>query len=114
MPSSGEPIERPTSVRWGGPNSAVNFYNDGTRGQFVGFSEVSQTDPYAENYCGFDTSHICLGFSWQNGTMTSLPTLGGNNSAANDVNNRGQIITKAEPALKMPAAPHRLSSTPAA
>ena len=89
----------------GGPNSAVNFYNDGTRGQFVGFSEVSQTDPYAENYCGFGTSHICLGFSWQNGTMTSLPTLGGNNSAANDVNNRGQIVGEAETSIKDPSCP---------
>ena len=42
----------------GGPNSDVQEYNDGTRGQFVGLSEVSQTDPYAENYCGFGTSHI--------------------------------------------------------
>ena len=89
----------------GGPNSAVNFYNDGTRGQFVGFSEVSQTDPYAENYCGFGTSHSCLGFSWRNGTMTSLPTLGGNNSAANDANNRGQIVGEAETSIKDPSCP---------
>ncbi len=89
----------------GGPNSAVNFYNDGTPGQFVGFSEVSQTDPYSENYCGFGTSHVCLGFSWQNGTMTSLPTLGGNNSAANDVNNRGQIVGEAETSIKDPSCP---------
>ncbi len=89
----------------GGPNSEINFYNDGTRGQFVGFSEVSQIDPYAENYCGFGTSDICLGFSWQNGTMTSLPTLGGNNSAANDVNNRGQIVGEAETSIKDPSCP---------
>ncbi len=89
----------------GGPNSEINFYNHGTRGQFVGFSEVSQTDPYAENYCGFGTSHVCLGFSWQNGAMTSLPTLGGNNSAANDVNNRGQIVGEAETSIKDPSCP---------
>ncbi|MGB8625077.1 MAG: hypothetical protein WCD03_02860 [Candidatus Cybelea sp.] len=89
----------------GGPNSEINFYNHGTRGQFVGFSEVSRTDPYAENYCGFGTSHICLGFSWQNGKMTSLPTLGGNNAAANDVNNRGQIVGEAETSTKDPNCP---------
>jgi len=87
----------------GGPNSEINFYNHGTRGQFVGFSEVSQTDPYAEHYCGFSTSHSCLGFSWQNGKMTSLPTLGGNNSAANDENNRGQIAGEAETSIKDPS-----------
>ena len=89
----------------GGPNSEINFYNHGTRGQFVGFSEVSQTDPYAENYCGFGTSNICLGFSWQNGKMTSLPTLGGNNSAANDVNNRGEILGEAETSIKDSSCP---------
>ena len=87
----------------GGPNSDVQEYNHGTRGQFVGLSEVSQTDPYAENYCGFGTSHICLGFSWQNGKMTSLPTLGGNNSGANDVNNLGQIVGEAETSIKDPS-----------
>ncbi len=89
----------------GGPNSDVQEYNDGTRGQFVGLSEVSQTDPYAENYCGFGTSHICLGFSWQNGKMTSLPTLGGNNSGANDVNNLGQIVGEAETSIRDSSCP---------
>jgi probable HAF family extracellular repeat protein len=80
----------------GGPNSDVQEYNHGTQGQFVGLSEVSQIDPYAENYCNFATSHICLGFRWQNGKMTPLPALGGNNSGANDENNRGEIVGEAE------------------
>ena len=37
--------------------------------------------------------------------MTSLPTLGGNNSAANDVNNRGQIVGEAETSIKDPSCP---------
>jgi probable HAF family extracellular repeat protein len=80
----------------GGPNSAIFQYNHGRAGQFVGWSETSATDPYDENYCGFGTSHICRGFSWQDGTMRSLPTLGGDNDQSNDVNKRGQIAGDSE------------------
>jgi probable HAF family extracellular repeat protein len=80
----------------GGPNSAIFQYNHGRPGQFVGWSETAATDPYDENYCGFGTSHICRGFSWQNGKMRSLPTLGGNNDQTNDVNKRGQMAGDSE------------------
>jgi probable HAF family extracellular repeat protein len=80
----------------GGPNSAIFQYNHGAAGQFVGWSEASNIDPSDENFCGFGTSHICLGFSWQHGKMRSLPTLGGNNDNANDINWRGQIVGAAE------------------
>jgi probable HAF family extracellular repeat protein len=80
----------------GGPNSGIFEHNHGTLGQFVGWSEASKTDPHAEDYCGFGTTHICLAFSWRSGKMTSLPTLGGNNDEANDVNDRGQIVGDAE------------------
>ena len=80
----------------GGPNSAVFQYNHGRPGQFVGWSETSAIDPNNENFCGLGTPHICLGFSWQNGKMKSLPTLGGNNDNANDVNTHGQIVGTAE------------------
>lgn len=84
----------------GGPNSAIFQYNHGAAGQFVGWSETSDTDPYAENYCGFGTSHVCRGFSWQNGKMRSLPTLGGTNDQTNDVNKRGQIAGDSETSTK--------------
>jgi probable HAF family extracellular repeat protein len=84
----------------GGPNSAIFQYNHGAAGQFVGWSETSNTDPYDENFCGFGTSHICLGFSWQHGKMRSLPTLGGNNDNANDINQRRQIVGAAETSTK--------------
>jgi probable HAF family extracellular repeat protein len=84
----------------GGPNSAIFQYNHGRAGQFVGWSETSQTDPYDENYCGFGTSHICRGFSWQSDRMTSLPTLGGDNDQTNDVNKRGQIAGDSETSTK--------------
>jgi probable HAF family extracellular repeat protein len=89
----------------GGPNSAIEYYSHGTGGQFVGWSEISKTDPYAENFCGFGTSHICRGFSWRLGKMTSLPTLGGNNAQADDVNNRGQIVGAAETSTKDASCP---------
>jgi probable HAF family extracellular repeat protein len=94
----------------GGPNSAIFQYNHGTPGQFVGWSETSNIDPNDENFCGFGTSHICLGFSWQNGKMRSLPTLGGNNDNANDVNKRGQISGAAETSTQDPSCtpPHVL------
>jgi probable HAF family extracellular repeat protein len=84
----------------GGPNSAIFQYNHGRAGQFVGWSETSDTDPNDENYCGFGTSHICRGFSWQGGKMRSLPTLGGNNDQTNDVNERGQIAGDSETGTK--------------
>jgi probable HAF family extracellular repeat protein len=94
----------------GGPNSAIFQYNHGTPGQFVGWSETSGIDPYDENFCGFGTSHVCLGFSWQRGKMTSLPTLGGNNDNTNDVNHRGQMVGAAETSTQDPncAPPHVL------
>jgi probable HAF family extracellular repeat protein len=84
----------------GGPNSAIFQYNHGRPGQFVGWSETSQTDPNDENYCGFGTPHICRGFSWQNGTMKPLPTLGGNNDQTNDVNKSGQFVGDSETLTK--------------
>jgi len=94
----------------GGPNSAIFQYNHGRHGQFVGWSETAGYDPYAENFCGFGTSHVCLGFSWQHGTMRSLPTLGGTNDNANDVNERGQIAGAAETSTVDPSCtpPHVL------
>ncbi|HEY1868309.1 MAG TPA: hypothetical protein VGG70_08405 [Candidatus Cybelea sp.] len=80
----------------GGPNSAVNAFDHNNRGVISGLSDASQTDPYDENWCEDGNSRICLGFRWRNGVMTPLPTLGGNNGVADDVNNRDQIIGVAE------------------
>ncbi|MFY9719044.1 MAG: hypothetical protein WAK16_05305, partial [Candidatus Cybelea sp.] len=94
----------------GGPNSAIFQYNHGRAGQFVGWSETSNIDPNDENFCGFGTSHICLGFSWQDGKMRSLPTLGGNNDNTNDANKRGQMVGAAETSTQDPSCtpPHVL------
>ncbi|HEY2476117.1 MAG TPA: hypothetical protein VGI19_15120 [Candidatus Cybelea sp.] len=94
----------------GGPNSAIFQYNHGSPGQFVGWSETSNVDHNDENFCGFGTSHVCLGFSWQHGKMTSLPTLGGTNDNTNDVNHRGQMAGAAETSTQDPSCtpPHVL------
>jgi probable HAF family extracellular repeat protein len=78
----------------GGPNSAAGGPNSRTRLPIL--SDTTTTDPYGENFCGFGTGLICLGAVWQDGVMTPLPTLGGNNGAAIGINNRGQNIGYAE------------------
>lgn len=76
----------------GGPNSAVNWPVKGDRGEVAGVSDVAQTDPFGENFCADGSPNLCLGFRWKSYTMTPLATLGGNNSYAAGVNNRGQVI----------------------
>jgi probable HAF family extracellular repeat protein len=92
----------------GGPNSAVIFANHSDRGQIVGISETADMDPLVETWsCAGAffltvTHHICLGFVWQNGVMTALPTLGGYNGVASSANNLGQIVGWAETAVNDP------------
>jgi probable HAF family extracellular repeat protein len=99
----------------GGMNSASAWASSSknNRGLVVGQAQTSQIDPLGE-YWGVDigcvnNSSLCtgwqnleLGFVWQNGVMTALPPLGGNNSIANGVNNLGQVVGWAETAHKDP------------
>lgn len=79
----------------GGPNSNSNSpLND--RGEVTGFSDTATPDPLGEDFCAFGTSLICLPFLWRDGVMTPLPTLGGNNGQAFEINNRGQAAGNAE------------------
>jgi probable HAF family extracellular repeat protein len=89
----------------GGPNSSVGFPAKNDEGLIVGFSQTSNIDRLGEgwNYTCTPSGHRCqgtnlitLGFVWQNGVMTSLPTLGGNISEAFGVNNLGQVVGFAE------------------
>jgi probable HAF family extracellular repeat protein len=87
----------------GGPNSTVYFGGPNAIGQVAGISETSGVDPNGEDFCGFaaqgvPSSGTCLGFLWQGGPMIPLSTLGGNNSAANAINNYGVIAGNAETA----------------
>jgi probable HAF family extracellular repeat protein len=82
----------------GGQNSQAFGVNE--RAQAVGQAETS--DPNGEDFCGFNARGLptpgatCLGFLWQNGVMTPLPTLGGANGSANMINNRGEVAGYAE------------------
>ena len=73
-----------------GLNSAAYDIND--FGMVSGESEISTNDPNTENFCSFFTTSECRAFRWQNGVMTQLPTLGGNNAASEgSINDRGEI-----------------------
>jgi len=80
----------------GGKNSSINWNGINDRGESVGMSETSVSDPNGEDLCGFGTHATCLPFLWQNGVMHALPTLGGNNGQASAINNSGQVVGYAE------------------
>ncbi|MGA7409262.1 MAG: hypothetical protein WBW33_02190, partial [Bryobacteraceae bacterium] len=69
------------------------------------------SDPKGEDFCGFAALGLpssvtsCLPFLWQNGVMNPLPTLGGNNGAANQINNRGEAAGMAENDITDTACP---------
>ncbi len=83
-----------------GPNSQAFSVN--AWGQAVGEAQTDNADPQAEDFCGFaalglaSSGTTCLGFVWQNGVMSPLPTLGGNNGVANQINSAGQSVGMAE------------------
>jgi probable HAF family extracellular repeat protein len=87
----------------GGLNSSA-FGSPNAIGQVAGQAESSYSDPNGEDFCGFYASGApwsgtsCLGFLWQNDSMTPLSTLGGSNSAAFAINNRGEVAGSAETA----------------
>jgi uncharacterized membrane protein len=85
----------------GGPNSGVEWPVKNNRGVVSGIAETSTANPLGESWsCSAFfpavTGDICLGFRWQNGVMTALPTLGGYDGYAAGVNNLGQIVGWAE------------------
>ena len=88
----------------GGLNSSA-FGSPNENGQVVGAGETSHSDPNKEDFCGFYASGApwsgenCLGFLWQNGSITPLPTLGGYNAAASAINRYGVIAGNAETAM---------------
>jgi probable HAF family extracellular repeat protein len=80
----------------GGKNSSINWNGINDPGEAVGMSETSVPDPNGEDVCGFGTHLTCLPFLWQNGLMSALPAVGGNNGQASAINNGGQIAGYAE------------------
>jgi probable HAF family extracellular repeat protein len=93
----------------GGLNSSVSFPVKDDRGLITGVAQTETVDPLGEFWgtsliCGTAAQPvICQGFQnlergfvWQDGVMTELRTLGGNNGAALGVNDRGQVVGVAE------------------
>jgi len=88
----------------GGPNSQ-SFAGLNEKTQVAGSAEIPTPDPHGEDFCGLGTHLICLGFLWQNGVMTPLDTLGGNNGQAAEVNDLGQLAGYAEKSTSDPDCP---------
>lgn len=87
----------------GGPNSDVSWPVKNDRGVVAGWTETAAIDQLGESWSCTDfnptytpTGHVCVGFVWQNGHMTGLPTLGGINGFAAGVNEEGTIAGWAE------------------
>ncbi len=80
----------------GGKNSSINWNGINDPGEAVGMSETSVPDPNGEDVCLFGTHLTCSPFLWQNGVMSALPTVGGNNGQASAINNSGQVAGYAE------------------
>jgi probable HAF family extracellular repeat protein len=102
----------------GGQNSVVYGVNE--RGQAVGQAETSTHDPNGEDFCGFKAlgqpaaGTTCLAFLWQYAVMVPLPTLGGSNGTALQVNRGGTVAGYAENATVDPncVAPQKLQFKP--
>ena len=91
----------------GGPHSSVAWPGISSNGMVVGIAQTATPDPLGESWsCAVFfptfTGHTCLGFVWQDGVMTPLPTLGGNNGYAAAVNSRGQVVGWAETTVQDP------------
>jgi probable HAF family extracellular repeat protein len=80
----------------GGPNSEAGPVNQSDEVAIL--SETFHKDLNNEDFCGFGTHLQCLGAIWENGVLTSLPTLAGPNANAQayDLNNRGQVVGLSE------------------
>jgi probable HAF family extracellular repeat protein len=79
---------------FGGINS-LSFGLNGN-GLVVGRAESPVPDPFGVDFCFTGTQLQCLPFLWQNGAMTALPTLGGNNGVAFGINDTGVAAGQAE------------------
>jgi probable HAF family extracellular repeat protein len=93
----------------GGPNSSVAWESvKNNKGLIVGISDTSIVQPRGEIFscvlAGFlpNSGNTCQGFLWQDGHISALPTLGGDNGFATGVNNKGQVVGWAETSYEDP------------
>lgn len=94
----------------GGENSSINWNGINDPGQAAGMSETSVPDPNGEDVCGFGTHLTCSAFLWQNGVMSALPAVGGNNGEASAINNSGQVAGFAENGIADVTCPQGLTN----
>ncbi len=100
----------------GGPNSIAFGVN--ASGQAVGEAETNQRDPTDADFCGFrayglSTSDlVCAPFLWRKGVIARLPTLGGNNGTATQINRWGMAAGEAENTTLDPDCPHKRQFKP--
>ena len=81
----------------GGRDSQATSVND--RGEIVGVSQTDNSQPLGAGFCPFFAPGglICVPFFWRDGIgMSALPTLGGNNAFAAEINNRSRIAGVSE------------------
>lgn len=90
----------PLGAVLGGLHSAVQWPGLNDAGMIVGISRTGTADSLGESWsCSAfmpGAGMTCVGFAWERGVMTPLPTLGGTNGFAAGVNNRGQVVGWAE------------------
>ena len=92
-----------TDIGTPGLNSLAAYpFND--VGEVAILGEVSTPDPLTppEDFCGFGTHRGCPPFVWKDGILTQLPTLGGNNGHASQVNDLGDVAGVAENTISDP------------
>lgn len=83
----------------GGTNSSVAWSGKNNSGLVVGITQTSQLQARTDGWScrvffpGPDnTKYTCVGFVWEGGRMTALPTLGGDNGFATSANNQHDLI----------------------
>jgi probable HAF family extracellular repeat protein len=84
-------------------------YDVNQLGQVTVQGEIATKDPNTENFCSYGTGLECRGFVWQNGVLTQLPTLGGNNASLEGINNRGEMAGYAENNNRDPDCPTKMA-----
>jgi probable HAF family extracellular repeat protein len=87
----------------GGTNSSVAWSGKNNSGLVVGITQTSQLQARTDGWScriffpGPDNAkYTCVGFVWEGGRMTALPTLGGDNGFATSANNQRQVVGWAE------------------
>ncbi len=87
----------------GGTNSSVAWSGQSNRPLVVGIAQTSDPQTRKDGWscrnffpAPDNMKYLCLGFVWEWGQMTRLPTLGGDNGFAASANNRRQVVGWAE------------------